>query len=107
MSINLRLFDIKTQNLNVRSNTKRFLGKSKKNWEKKLLEPDAFSEKQYFKNWQACNLFAIWLRTSDGYLCVFSLDPTDPRSLGQGSGGSLKMSMISIKTYVKLTVIIV
>ena len=31
----------------------------------------------------------------------------DPGSLGQGSGGSLKMSMISIKTYVKLTVIIV
>jgi hypothetical protein len=49
LSINLRLFDIKT-NLIVRSNTKRFLGKSKKIKKKKFLEPDAFSEKQYFKN---------------------------------------------------------
>ena len=56
---NLTLFDKETQNLNVRSNTKRVSGKSKKEIKKKnFLEPDAFSGKQYFEI-RACNFFAL------------------------------------------------
>ena len=42
-------FDIETQNLNVRSNTKLVL-EMRKMRNKNFLEPDAFSDKQYFKN---------------------------------------------------------
>ena len=31
-------------------------------WTKNFLEPYAFLDKQYCKNWWACNFFAIWVR---------------------------------------------
>ena len=68
--MNLTLLDIETQNWNVRSNTKTVLWKSKKNYKKNFLEPDDFSDKQYFKNWLACNFFSTWLRTQIYFLNV-------------------------------------
>ena len=53
------LFDIETQNQNVRSNTKTVLGKSQKKIKIFFLEPYAFSDKQYFENWRAFNFYAI------------------------------------------------
>ena len=49
--------------------TKTVLEKAIKNfWEKKLIEPGAFSDKQFCQNWRASKFFAIWLRM----LIIFS-----------------------------------